>query len=388
MLHVAVVTGSRADYGPLRPLLRQLAADGGFRLSLVVCAVGAAAEADRQVAAVEDDGLSAARVIRSNHLDAPEPAVQAARALEGTSEALRGIAPDIVLLLGDRFEILAAALAAHLLRLPVVHLSGGDETLGSLDDAMRHAISQLASLHFPSNIESAGRLRALGVPEERIEVVGSTALDDLARFRPLPSEELAAAIGLPFELRDPVAVVTYHAATAAAEPPAATFNAIINAVRAAAPTAAIVVTPANADEGGAEINAAAAQRSAEDPRLALLPSLGPERYWSLLHRAALVIGNSSSALIEAPLIGVPVVDVGDRQASRLRAPSARHASADPSSIAEAVAEQLQHGKRPQASPYGDGSAVPRILNRLAAIEDPAALLVPIRLTPAPAPGPP
>ena len=391
-LHVAVVSGSRADFGPLRPLLRGLATDPRLRLSTVVCAVGEPAEADRQVAAfVEADLPVSAEVRRSGSGSAEasggpaadagaiDMTVQAAEALKGVSAALGRIDPDVVLLLGDRFEIAAAALGAHLLRLPIVHLSGGDETLGSLDDAMRHAISRLASLHLPTNAEAARRLQALGVAEDRIELVGSTALDELIGFTPVPRSALAEQLGIGLE--GPLVTVTYHPATLADEPPAATIRALLAGVRDASPAASIVVTASNADEGGSDINDAATAIAADDERVSVVASLGPSNYWSLLHHTDAVVGNSSSALIEAPVIGVPVVDVGARQSSRLRAPSCLHAEAERGAIAAAVTAALSRPRRPEPSPYGDGSAVPRILDLLAAITAPRELLTPTALQP-------
>ena len=376
VLHVAVISGSRADYGPLRPLLLGLAADGRIRLSTLMCAVGDADEADRQLAAVADDGLDVAASIRAAGPGraAMPMAVQAARALEGTSDALTDLAPDVVVLLGDRFEIMAAAVGAHLLRIPIAHLSGGDETLGSLDDAMRHAISRLASLHFPTSDEAAGRLRSLGVAADRINVVGSTALDELVAHRPLTRAELARSIGADLPSDRPVVALTYHPATHADEPPAATMQAIVAGTRDAAPGASIVVTSSNADAGGADIDEAVHELARADTLLTPVASLGVERYWSLLHHADVVVGNSSSALIEAPVVGVPVVDIGERQAGRLRAASCLHSAPERNAVAAAVREALARPRAPEVSPYGDGHAVPRILERLGAIDNPRALL--------------
>ncbi len=380
-LHVAVISGSRADFGPLRPLLVGLRGDPRLHLSTIVCAVGATDEAERQIASFLDAGLEVTASVRTEARGTEGPTMiqQAAQALSGVGTALSDIAPDVVVVLGDRFEILSATVAAHLLRVPVIHLSGGDETLGSLDDAMRHAISRLSSLHLPSNDESARRLRALGVPEHRIQVVGSTALDDLVAFKPMGRDELASSLG--FELRRPTIAVTYHPATQADEPPADSFRTLVAAIRDVDPEATIVVTGSNADEGGADIDGAARVLTSSDRQMMLVPSLGVERYWSLLHHADVVVGNSSSALIEAPVIGVPVVDVGERQASRLRSPSCIHASADRVSIASAVRRALTQTQAPEPSPYGDGSAVPRILELLAGISDPAELLRPQPLVP-------
>jgi UDP-N-acetylglucosamine 2-epimerase (non-hydrolysing)/GDP/UDP-N,N'-diacetylbacillosamine 2-epimerase (hydrolysing) len=173
--------------------------------------------------------------------------------------------------------------------------------------------------------------------------------------------------------------VTYHPATLVDEPPAATFLTLVAGIRDAAPTASIIVTAANADDGGSDIDVAAAQVASVDARFTVVASLGPSLYWSLLHHADVVAGNSSSALIEAPIVGVPVVDIGARQASRLRAPSCLHATPQRAAISAAVTEALSRPRRPEPSPYGDGAAVPRILDRLAAITSPQDLLTPTPL---------
>lgn len=385
VLHVAVVSGSRADYGPLRPLLLGLAADNRKQLSVIVCAVGCSDEAGRLLAAVADDGLDVAAAIRAagpGKVVTPV-ATQAARALEGISNALMDLEPDVVVLLGDRFEIMAAAVGSHLLRIPIVHLSGGDETLGSLDDAMRHAISRLASLHFPTNSEAASRLRALGVASNRIMVVGSTALDELVAYQPLSRAELARSIGTDLPAERLIVALTYHPATNADEPPAITIRAIVAGIRDAAPDASVVITCSNSDAGGADIDEAVREMARSDPLLTPVASLGVERYWSLLHHADVVVGNSSSALIEAPVVGVPVVDVGQRQAGRLRAASCLQTVAQRGAIAAAIREALARPRAPEASPYGDGRAVPRILERLDAIDDPKELLSPQPLAPIP-----
>ena len=379
-LHVAVVSGSRADFGPLQPLIAGIQADERLRLSLIVCAVADPDEAQRQMAAVADAGWTIDEAITTGGIAEPLPmTAQAARALDGVADALRRRSPDVVVLLGDRFEILASAVAAHLLRVPIIHLSGGDETLGSLDDAMRHAISRLASMHLPTNEESAGRLLALGVPAERIVVVGSTALDALLAFAPPTRLELAAMLGA--ELGDRIITVTYHPATQADEPPASSFRELVAGIRSASSDATIVVTSANADEGGREIDAVAREIASTDPMVILVPSLGAERYWALLHHSDVVVGNSSSALIEAPVVGVPVVDVGERQESRLRAASCIHVAAQRGAVTEGVIEALQRVRNPEPSPYGDGLAVTRTLDLLAGIDDPSALLIPSALRP-------
>lgn len=373
-LRVAVVTGSRADHGPLRPLLGGLRDDPRFVLLTVATGGHLDPRQGGGLGAIEADGIRVDAAVDLELGPTTPTAVTAAagRAVAGIGAALDDLTPDLVVLLGDRYEILAAAMAAHLLRLPVVHLSGGDVTSGSLDDAMRHAISRLSHLHLPSNDDSARRLRALGEPADRIVTVGSTALDALTAFVPLDRDELARRVGAPLD--GTVVAVAYHAATLADEPPAATMAAVLDAARAAAPDATIVVTGSNADEGGAEIDEVARRVAAADPRVRTVATLGQEGFWSLLHHAAVLVGNSSAALIEAPLIGVPVVDVGARQAGRLRSPRTLHADPTPAALRDALEMALATPREPYASPYGAGDAVPRVLDVLARIADPRTLL--------------
>lgn len=371
---IAVVTGSRADHGPLRPLIRGLRDDRRFRPLIVACGGHLDPRQGGDLAVFESDGIAVAAAVdlEFGGTSPNDVAAAAGRAVAGLGTALADLGPDLILLLGDRYEVLAAAMAAHLLRLPIVHLSGGDVTEGSLDDAMRHAVSKLAHLHLPSNEDSARRLRALGEPPERIFTVGSTALDGLMAFIPL--DRAALERRLDAELRSTVIAVAYHSATLADEDPAATLMLILEAVRACAPDASVIVTGTNADAGGAEIDAAARRAADEDERIRTIPSLGQEGFWSLLHHADALVGNSSAALIEAPLIGVPVVDVGVRQAGRLRSPRTIHAEATPEDLRTAVAAALARSRRPHASPYGDGRAVPRALDVIAGVREPRSLL--------------
>lgn len=373
-LRVAVVTGSRADHGPLRPLLRGLRDDPRFQLLVVATGGHLDPRQGGSLAVITADGVDVDAVVDLGLGPTTPTAVTAAagRAVTGVGAALADLAPDLVVLLGDRYEILAAALAAHLLHLPVVHLSGGDVTAGSLDDAMRHAISRLSHLHLTTNADAARRLVAMGEPVDRVLEVGSTALDAVADFTPLDRDELGRRVGA--EIDGTLVAVAYHAATLSDEPPAATMTAILDAVRAVAPTATVVVTGSNADEGGAEIDAAAHRAAAADPRIRTVASLGPEGFWSLLHHAAALVGNSSAALIEAPLLGVPVVDVGVRQSDRLRSPRTIHAAPTPEALRAAVTTALATPHLPHASPYGAGDAVPRVLDVLGALDDPRALL--------------
>lgn len=259
--------------------------------------------------------------------------------------------PDAILLVGDRSETLAAAFAASLARVPIVHVHGGEETEGAFDNVFRHAITKLAHLHLVSHPLHAQRVRQMGEPEDRVVVIGAPGLDNLFR-RDLPNrDELEASLG--FTLIDPIVVATVHPATLSNDP-----LAEVQAVMAALEDAegSVVVTAPNGDPGGVAIHEAWRPWVARHSRVHFVESLGGDRYWALLKLAALVIGNSSSGIIEAPAVGVPVVNVGDRQRGRLRGSGVVDVMADATAVRQAVREIL--AARAAGKPVATSSPFP------------------------------
>jgi UDP-N-acetylglucosamine 2-epimerase (non-hydrolysing)/GDP/UDP-N,N'-diacetylbacillosamine 2-epimerase (hydrolysing) len=290
----------------------------------------------------------------------------------GCADALSRLAPDLVMLLGDRFEALAAASAAHLLGLPLAHLSGGDLTEGAFDDALRHAITKLSHLHFVASEDSARRVRQLGEPPERVHRVGDPGLDHLRRFTPLPREALECALGFRFRRRN--FLVTFHPVTNDARPSAEQLAALLAALEALGPDVGLVITKPNADPEGRALIARLEAFAARHDNVSLHASLGRERYFSAMTYADAVIGNSSSGLLEAPSLGKPSVNVGRRQERRLRARSVIDCEAETAAILGAVERALALDCRSVENPYGDGQAAPRILAVLKSIDQPKRLL--------------
>lgn len=373
-MRIAIVTGTRADYGLVRPVARAIHAEAGWELGLIVTAAHLAREFGMTVEQIDADRLPI--VARVPTLEMEDTGLAAARATGrgtiGTAEALDAWRPDLLVVVGDRSEQLAAAQAGLFLGLPMAHLYGGDVTEGAFDDAIRHAITKLAHLHFVSNEEARQRVIQLGESPERVHTVGSPALDEILAGPLLDREALAD--DLEISLNGRTAVVTFHPATLDPAPAPQQLDAVLGAVADVEPPLTVVITRANADPQGRAVNARIDEWLAEHPAWHAFDALGPERYHSLLRHAAVVIGNSSSGLYEAPSFQVPTVNVGERQRGRLRARSVIDVAVDRQAIRAGIERALQGDWRDTVNPYGDGRATPRIMAVLRALDDPGALV--------------
>jgi UDP-hydrolysing UDP-N-acetyl-D-glucosamine 2-epimerase len=361
---VLAVTGSRADYGYLVPLLRLLTADPDFDCRLVVTGTHLAAEFGMTVREIEADGFPiAARIAIVPAADDPAAVAGAmAHALTGCAETFARLRPEIVVLLGYRYEILAAACAAALASIPIAHLHGGEATEGAIDDAFRHAITKLALLHFPAAPLYRDRIVQMGEAPERVHCVGSLALDALAATPLAERAVIERELDLP--LGRGLFVVTFHPVTLEPGQSQRQFGELL-AVLDALEDAAIVITRPNADaEGRALIAALDGFAAARPDRVRAFASLGQRRYFGLARHATAVIGNSSSGLLEVPWLGVPTIDIGDRQRGRIAPPSVIHVEPDRIAIADAIVRarsvEFRRAIVGQENPYGDGKAAPRI----------------------------
>lgn len=372
---IGIVTTSRADYGIYRPLLRALA-QAGRPARIFAGGAHPLEQFGRTLSEIEVDGFGPIHVVRHAHAgDAPRDVARCCGDAVGAfADAFDQARPELLFVLGDRGEMLCAALAATFFRIPLAHLHGGDRTAGAMDDAFRDALTQLAHLHFPALPAHATRLRALGAPPERIHVVGALAIDALRDFSPEPWDSLAA--GLPFDADRPTIVVAYQPETLCDLSPDTAFLTIADGL---APfDGNVLAVGVNADVGHQALARAVAAWAARRPRTHVVASLPQWRFWSWLKIAAALVGNSSSGLIEAPSLGVPVVNVGDRQKGRIRAANVIDARHDATSIAAALRVALGADFRRRAAtcenPWGDGRTVQRILDVLRATPSPRVLL--------------
>lgn len=327
MKKVAVFTGTRAEYGLLYWLLHDIQADKELQLQLIVSGSHLSHEFGNTYQQIEADGFTIAEKIEILlSSDTANGIVKSmGLALIGLADAFSRLQPDILVLLGDRYEALAAAQAAMLMRIPIIHLHGGEISEGAADDAMRHAISKLSYLHATSTECYRQRVIQLGEAPDRVVNVGAIGLEHLHRTVLLSVAELADA--LKFPLKQPYFVVTYHPVTLANEPAEQSFTALLDALDHYQDYQIILTYP-NADAGGRKIIPILKDYATrQSHRVLAVTSLGQLRYLSAIKHAAAVIGNSSSGLVEAPAFNVPTVNIGFRQQGRLSATSVFHCRA-------------------------------------------------------------
>jgi len=366
---ICIVTGSRAEYGHVRWLARGISGDHRLQLQMLVTGSHLDPRFGETWREIEQDGFAIdARAESLLCGDSPvDAAVAMGAGLAALGRSLETLRPDIVVILGDRYEMLAAASAALLLRLPIAHLHGGEITEGAFDDAMRHAITKMAHLHFAAAEPYARRIVQLGEDPARVFCVGAPGIDALIHEPPLTREALADTISFPWHRR--FVVVTYHPETLAAGDPAAPARALCAAL-AGVPDLAVLITGVNADPGRDAVAATLTAFAAEDPASRrVVASLGQRRYLAAIRYAAAVVGNSSSGIIEAPAVGTATVNIGGRQEGRLRAVSVLDCKPDRNAIAAAVATALdpatRDAARTQIPPYGRGGASDAIREVLA-----------------------
>ena len=364
---VGVVTVSRSDYGHLRPVLEGIRSAPDLELVLFVAGMHLSPDFGLTVREIEVDGVPIAeRIDMLEGGDTPEAvAASTGRGVAGFARAYARQRPDLLVVLGDRFEMLAAAVAALPFVLPVAHIHGGEVSEGAMDNQIRHAITKLAHLHFASAEPHARAIARMGEEPWRIHTVGAPGLDRLVDLEALPREALALELDLPAD--GPWLLVTFHPVTLEYGDTAGHIDELLAALEKTDGT--LVMSYPNADTSGRLIIERLEEFAARHPRRCRLArSLGERLYLSLLRHADLMIGNSSSGLIEAPSFGLPVVNIGARQRGRLRGGNvidvepAREDILRGIEVAQTPAFRAR--ARAAANPYGDGRAAPRIVEVL------------------------
>ncbi len=370
MRRIGVVTTSRADYGSLRPLLRALQSDPEIEPLLFVAGMHLSPAFGLTVREIEADGFQITD--RVDLLLASDAAVAIAKSIGvgtiGFADSLTSHRPDILLVVGDRFELLSVVCAALALNIPIAHISGGDVTEGAADNQVRHAVSKMSHLHFVSLQAHADRLIQMGEESWRVWVTGEPALDELQQSALLSREELTEALGIP--LVPPVLLVTFHPTTLGSAPVAQETDHLLAALTRVRGT--ILFTYPNADTGSRIISERIREFTATRADAALFFNLGQQKYYSLMATVDLMVGNTSSGIWEAPSFRLPVVNVGQRQQGRLRARNVIDVDAD----AECIYRAIQRGWAPAfreslhdlQNPYGEGKATPKIAKALKAVE--------------------
>lgn len=366
---ICVVTGTRAEYGLLRGLLAELQGNPDVTLQLIATAMHLAPEFGLTVTEIEADGFTIDR--RLEILLASDTGAGMAKStglgMLTFADAFAELKPDIVVLLGDRFEILAAASAALLMRIPIAHLHGGEITEGAVDDAVRHAVSKMAVLHFVAAEPYRQRLLQMGEPDDRVLTVGGLGVDAILRVPRLSKDELEASLDFRFGERN--LLVTFHPATAEDGDPMGQCEELLAALDRF-PEVRVIITLPNADAGGRAIAARLREYGASQRgRVGIFASLGQQRYLSSLALVDGVVGNSSSGLLEAPSFGIGTVNIGSRQKGRLRALSVIDCPPQREAVTHAIDTVLSLEFRKKLAgvynPYGTGGAAKKIAAVLA-----------------------
>ncbi|MCP2005992.1 UNVERIFIED_ORG: UDP-N-acetylglucosamine 2-epimerase (non-hydrolyzing) [Buttiauxella agrestis ATCC 33320] len=365
MRRIAVFTGTRAEYGLLYWLMKDISAATDLELKVIVSGAHLSPEFGMTWRQIEQDGFQIDE--RIEMLLSSDTAVGVIKsmgvALIGMADALSRLQPDLLVILGDRYEALAMAQSAILMRIPIAHIHGGEITEGAYDDAIRHAITKLSYLHFTANERYRQRVIQLGEHPDRVFNPGAVGLDHISKTPLMSLEELKASIG--FKLDNPFFVVTYHPVTLSSEPAVESFRSLLKALDDY-PDYQVIVTYPNADDGGRQIIPELEHYAASQPeRVMAIASLGYKRYLSAVKHCSAVIGNSSSGIIEVPSLKVPTVNIGQRQKGRMAAASVVNCQPDRLSIASAIKEALLPLSTDAfTNPYGMGDVSKRIVDVL------------------------
>ncbi len=369
---ICVVTGSRADYGLLRRLLAEIEGDSSLSLQLVATGQHLCGEYGLTRSEIEADGFVIDDTVELLPSEpGPVGVAQAVgRGVIGFADVYRRLAPDIVVVLGDRYEIFAAAQCAMILRMPVAHIHGGEASEGAIDDSMRHAITKMSHLHFPAAESYRRRIVRMGEDPRRVFCHGAPGLDDVKTLKMLPRGALEKQLGI--TLGKPFFLVTYHPATASDNPPARGARSLFEALREF-PDATVLLTGQNSDAGSEDVAREMTRFLAKNPgRAHVATSLGRARYLSAMRHADVVVGNSSSGIIEAPFLKKATVNIGDRQNGRLKATAVIDCAEDADEIAASIRKALspafQRSLQSVVSLYGAGDASRKIKNTLKVVK--------------------
>ncbi|MDF2559715.1 MAG: hypothetical protein K0R99_1161 [Microbacterium sp.] len=340
MRRIAVLTGTRADYGLLRGLLRAIDADPDLELQIIATGTHLLDAFGRTETEIVADGfrVAASVPIWSATDSALGVAADVGAALPIFAEALATLDPDVLVVLGDRLEAFAATTAATILSVPVAHIHGGELTEGAMDDALRHSITKMAYLHFTSTEDHRRRVIQLGEDPDRVSFHGAPIVDALNAIELLPRADVESRFGI--RLPEPTALVTFHPAVMDVAAPEALLDELLAGLLAV-DGLHVVITGSNSDIGTADVRRRIEEFVASHPdRVDFVESFGQVGYLSTMSASALVVGNSSSTVLEAPVLGVPSVLIGDRQKGRPLARSVVIPHPERGAIADAVREAL------------------------------------------------
>lgn len=365
MKKICVVTGTRAEYGLLMPLLKEIKKAEDSELQLLVTGMHLSPEFGLTYKLIEADGYTINEKV--DILLSSDTPVGISKSMGlgmiGFSESFDRLQPDMVVLLGDRYETFIAAIAASVARIPIAHLHGGETTEGAFDEAFRHAITKMSWLHFTSAEEYRKRVIQLGESPERVFNVGAIGIENIRKMPLMNKDELEKSLGIVFQKE--LLLVTFHPVTLEDATSEVQFRNLLSALDTFENTT-IIFTKANSDTDGRIINEMIDEYTNEHLENTLaFTSMGQLRYLSAMKLASVVVGNSSSGIIEAPSFNVPTVNIGDRQKGRMQAKSVINCEPQEESIKKAISLALSDSFKSSiqlmSNPYGDGRVSDKIM---------------------------
>ena len=371
---ICVVTGTRAEYGLLQPIMKAIKDDQVLELQLVVTGMHLSPEFGLTYKTIEEDDFEISEKIEI--LLSSDTSIGVAKAIGlatiSFSETLNRLKPDFIMILGDRFELLAAAQAALVSRIPIVHIAGGDVTEGAFDEAIRHSITKMSQLHFVTNKESEKRVHQLGEDPESIHLVGNPGLDHLNSLKLMGKNELEKSLRYSFKSKN--ILVTFHSVTLDNAPSVNSFSALLEALDGLGEDIGIIFTRPNADTEGRQLIKMLDKYVEDRSNCIVYTSLGQLRYLSTVALVDVVVGNSSSGILEAPSLKTATVNIGDRQKGRLRADSIIDCEPITENIKESIQQAFKLDCSTVVNPYGDGNTTERVLKVLREINHPERLI--------------
>lgn len=364
MKKICIVTATRAEYGLLRWVIDGVHNDPELELQLVVTGSHLLPEQGLTYRYIEEDGYPiVAKVdmhLRSDNLR--DIVHSMGYCSMGMGDVLTELCPDILVVLGDRYELMSIVSAALVIGIPVAHISGGDVTEGAIDNEVRNAVTMMASLHFSGVESSADNIRRMRGNDDHVYNVGEPGLESFNRLELMSREELAEDLGLDIEKR--WCLVTLHPETRIGLEENVAMAISLSKAMIAHKDVQYVISKANADYGGQQINDVWENVAANYPeQMRLLASLGQQRYLSYMRQAVGVLGNSSSGIIEAPFLGIPVVNIGDRQKGRYQCKNIIQTGRAEDEIRYAVEQMLRQEKRVDKY-FGDGNVAEKIIGHI------------------------
>ncbi len=365
-MKICIATGTRAEYGLLKPLIEKISADNDFTLQLLVTGAHLSPEFGLTYRQIEADGyMIDAKVEMLLSSDTAEGITKSmGLGMIGYAGALKRLAPDLLVILGDRYEMLSIASTALIYRIPIAHIHGGELTEGAYDDAIRHAITKMSALHFTSTEAYRQRVIQLGEQPERVFNVGAIGLDNFQSLQLLSKRELEEDLHITFNRFN--YLVGFHPETLSDQSVEEQFDALLQAIDEQA-NSFFIFTKANADTNGRIINQMMEAYVAENPEKSVLfASLGSLRYLSVMKQVTAVVGNSSSGILEAPSAGTATINIGDRQKGRIQAESIVNCSSQKEDITRAFqkvqSEEFRNKLNGITNPYGNGNASGQIID--------------------------